>query len=98
VPLSMGGAGSPSNVMWPEPRPTSLPSGILIHPTTWLQYTNVTDRTGQTGQRSDMIGRAVLQTVAQKPSIILHSNYIAVDYAVLAIAIESKPVLMHALR
>jgi len=39
-----------------------------------------------------MIGRTVLQTVAQKPSTILHSNYIAVDYAVLAIAIESKPV------
>jgi len=27
------GAGSPSNTMWPGPRPTSLPSGILIHPT-----------------------------------------------------------------
>ena len=29
--------GSPSNIMWPEPRLTSLPSGILIHPTVWLQ-------------------------------------------------------------
>ena len=27
------GAGSPSNTIWPGPRPTSLPSGILIHPT-----------------------------------------------------------------
>jgi len=26
------GAGSPSSTMWPEPRPTSIPSGILIHP------------------------------------------------------------------
>ena len=28
----------------------SIPSGILIHPTVWPQYTNVTDR--ETGQRS----------------------------------------------
>ena len=27
-----GGAGSPSNTMWPGPRPTSIQSGILIHP------------------------------------------------------------------
>ena len=38
----------------------------LIHPTVWPQYTNVTDRTGQTDrQQSDSIGRTVLQTVAQ---------------------------------
>jgi len=30
-------AGSPSNTMWPGSRPTSLPSGILIHPTVWPQ-------------------------------------------------------------
>ena len=29
------GAGSQSNTMWPGPRPTSLPSGILIHLTVW---------------------------------------------------------------
>ena len=29
--------GSPSNTMWPGPRPTSLPSGIVIHPTVWPQ-------------------------------------------------------------
>ena len=34
-----GGAGSPSNTMSPGPRPTFVPSGILIHPTVWLQYT-----------------------------------------------------------
>ena len=39
-----GGAGPPSNTMSPEPRPTSVPSGILIHPTIWPQCTNVTDR------------------------------------------------------
>jgi len=41
-------------------------SFILIHPTVWPQYTDVTDRsTGQTGERSDSIGRTVLQTAAQ---------------------------------
>jgi len=44
VPVSVAGAGSPSNTMSPEPRNTSLPSGILIHPTVWPQCTNVTDR------------------------------------------------------
>jgi len=34
-----GGAGSPSNTLLPGPRPTSVPSGILIHPAVWLQYT-----------------------------------------------------------
>jgi len=41
------GAGSPSNTMWPGPRPTSVLSGILIPPTVWPQYINVTNRTGQ---------------------------------------------------
>jgi len=31
------GAESPSNTLWPGPRPTSLPSSILIHPTVWPQ-------------------------------------------------------------
>ena len=43
VLLSVERAGSPSNTPWP--RPTSVPSGILIHPAVWPQYTNVTDRT-----------------------------------------------------
>ena len=37
-PLKRGG-GSPSNTMWPGPRPTSLPSGILIHPAVWRLQT-----------------------------------------------------------
>jgi len=49
VTISMGrkwrgaavGAGSrtlsPHLTMWPGPRPTSLPSGIIIHPTIWPQ-------------------------------------------------------------
>jgi len=30
--LGVRGAVSPSSTMWPGPRPTSIPSGILIHP------------------------------------------------------------------
>jgi len=44
------GAGSPSNTMSPGPRPTSVPSGILIHPTVWPP--TYTDR--QTGQRRQL--------------------------------------------
>jgi len=63
-----GRAGSPSNTLSPWPRPTGLPSFILIRPTVWPQCTNVTDRTNRQRdrQRSDSIGRTVLQTVAQK--------------------------------
>jgi len=44
MPLYVG-AGSPSNTMSPRPRPISVPSGILIHPTVWPQYVRPTDRT-----------------------------------------------------
>jgi len=45
------GAVSPSNTVWPGPRPTCMPSFILIYPTVWPQYTYVTDRQDrQTGQ------------------------------------------------
>ena len=37
VPLFGRGAGSPSSTMWPGPRPTSIPSGILIYPAVWPQ-------------------------------------------------------------
>ena len=36
-PFCRGGTGSPSGTMWPGPRPTSLPSGMLIHPAIWPQ-------------------------------------------------------------
>jgi len=50
--------GPPSNTVWPGPRPTTMPSFSLIHPTVWPQYTNVTGRTDrQTGQQSDSIGQ-----------------------------------------
>jgi len=42
-PFGGGGAGS-SNTIWPGLRPTCMPSFILIHPTIWPQYTNITDR------------------------------------------------------
>jgi len=38
-PFGGEGAGSPSNTKWPGLRPTSLPSGILIHPAVWPQPT-----------------------------------------------------------
>jgi len=67
------GAGSPRNTMWPGPRPTCMPSFILIRPTVWPEYTNVKDRqNGQTGQWTDSTGQTVLQTVAQKLSNIIH--------------------------
>ena len=37
VPLLGGGAGSPCNTMRPGPRPTFVPSGILIHSAVWAQ-------------------------------------------------------------
>jgi len=67
------GDGSPSNTMWPGPRPTGVPSFILIRSTVWPLCTNVTDRTDrQDRQRTDSIGRTVLQTVAQKPACFTH--------------------------
>jgi len=55
VPLWEGGAGSPTNTMWPGPRPTCVPSFIFIRPTVWPQYTKVTHRTDR--QRTDSIGQ-----------------------------------------
>jgi len=40
-----GGSGSHlTQCRLQRPRPTSVPSGILIHPTFWPQYTNIADR------------------------------------------------------
>ena len=38
-PFGGGGAGSPSNTVWPGPRPTSVLSCILIYPAVWPQQT-----------------------------------------------------------
>jgi len=74
----VGGAGFPSYTMWPGPRPTSMPNGILIHPTVCRQYTNVTDsrQDRQTDRHTDnsMItqGEPFYKTVAKncKQSIV----------------------------
>jgi len=65
VPL-LGGAVSPSNKMWPGPRFTSIyqTASESIQP---FSHNTPTSQTGQTDrQRSDSIGRTVLQTVAHK--------------------------------
>ena len=62
---TLGGAGS-HLTQWPGPSPTSIPIGILIHPTVWPQYTNVTRQTHIDRQQYDSIRRTILQTVTQK--------------------------------
>jgi len=46
VPLSVGELGPQfiNTMSSAGPRPTSISGGILIRPTVWPQYTNVTDR------------------------------------------------------
>ena len=71
-PFEGGGSRSPSHTVCP--RPTCMLSFFLIYKTIWPQYTNVTDRTGQTDrtdrQRSGSTGRSVLQTDAQIPKMV----------------------------
>ena len=74
-----GRAGSPSNTVWPGPRPTRMPSFILIRPTVWPQYSNVTDRTGQTGQRSDGIGRTVFGRPFVKRFALCHRSVVCLS-------------------
>ena len=72
-----GRTGSPSNTISPRPMPTSVRSGVVIHPAVWPHCTP-TSQTGQTGQDrqlSDSIERTVLQTVgspyAMRPLSVL---------------------------
>jgi len=58
------GAGSPFNTVWPGPRHTFIPSGILIHQAAWPQYTSLRDR--QDRQWSDSIDRDVNEILAYK--------------------------------
>jgi len=69
VPLWGGGARSPSNTMWPGPRPTCLPSFVLIRLTVWPQYTNVTDR--QDRQLTDSIPKSKKITLPKHNSLPL---------------------------
>jgi len=77
VLLSEWRGGSPSNTMWPGPRPTAIPSGMLIHLTVWPQYTNVTDRqtVRQDRQRSDSIGRTVFTNGRPKTEMMWYRHY-----------------------
>jgi len=50
-PFGGGGAGFPSNRMWPGPWPTCMPSFTLIHLTVWPLYTNVTESSDRTTLR-----------------------------------------------
>ena len=93
APLGRG-AGSPSNTMWPGPRPTCMPSFTWIRQTLWPQYSNVTDR--QDRQRSDSIGRTVLQTVAQKRDFARGCTEIS--FVSSAIATEVLPTCSHRLQ
>jgi len=61
VPPFLGGTGFPSNnVACAEAyQSTTMPSFILIHPTVWPQYTNVTDKTDrETGQTQPSVALA----------------------------------------
>jgi len=56
-----------------------VPSFILIHPTVWPQYANITNRSDRT--TVDSIGRTVLQTVTQKlmritPTVLVNSQHL----------------------
>jgi len=86
VPLSAGN-WFPSNTMWPGPRSTSVPSGILIHPSIQpFGYNTPTSQTdGQdrsTGQRSDGIGRTTLQAAAQKLVLGIFQGIVTTFYKV----------------
>ena len=65
------------------PTPTFVPSDILIHPTIWLQYTNITDRQDrQTGQdrqtdrqRQTDRERTVLQTSPKNYPLLWQTDH-----------------------
>jgi len=82
VPLSVGGAGSPSNTMSTGLRHTAIPSGILIHPSVCPQYTNVTDR--QTDNCAIAYGEAFYERSPKKYSGPTHFCIVCYNDFVLA--------------
>ena len=52
APFWGAAAGSPSETTWPGPRPTCVPTFILIRLTVWPQHTNITDRTDRQDNRT----------------------------------------------
>jgi len=63
-----------------------MPSFILIHPTVWPQYTNVTDRTGQTDRQTDRSflvpayrvcpGKEAVKQVSDTASVVYTPTYL----------------------
>ena len=91
-PFQGEGAGSPSNTLWPGLRPTCMPSFILIRPTVWPHCTNVTDRTDRTDrQRTDSIGRTVLQAVAQLSSLFYAILWATIVHSAVHTYILNRP-------
>jgi len=75
----------------------------LHPPAVWPQYINSIDRTGQTDrqdkqdrQRSDNIGRTVLQTVAQKRFILCYRPVLSILSATLVYCGQTVGWIMHA--
>jgi len=79
VPLSVGELG-PHLTMSPGPRHTLIPSGILIYPTVWPQYTNVTDRQDSLDNGPVAQGKQLLVTVAQNVEEKTNGNQTAEVY------------------
>jgi len=85
VPFLGGkGAGSLSNTMSPGLRPTSTPSGILIHLTVLPQYTNIR-QTGQDTTDNSLIAQSKLfykqspqkNNASKKPSLNVIATFLA---------------------
>jgi len=82
-----GGAGSPSNTMWPGPRPTYVPSGILIHPAVWPHYMGRKMRVlcasflpGELGPHLAQCGRWLGLSPTAMPSFILIHTTVWLQY------------------
>ena len=67
VPLSGVGSWLPCNTMRPGPRPTFVPSGILIHPDVWPQQTWAENWRGLCPFRGGGAGSQLLATIVEMP-------------------------------
>ena len=65
--------------MLPWQRPTSVPSGILIHPTVWPQYTTFHQRYRQTNRTDNgpiAWDKPLLVTVAQNKRVFFSEHFV----------------------
>jgi len=78
-----GACGPFSGELQPHLTQRRLDQGLPPYQvTSWLKYTNVTDKTDRTDrQQSDSIGQTILQTVAQKLQISTTSNVLLTSVA-----------------